>query len=304
MSFWTLEVPVVDLAGQQSSRLPDHWQASALPNSHEAAQTVYDENAQAPKSDENGELGQRIEALAGEVKERLEGTSVYLVGMMGSGKSTVGKMVGGALNYPFLDTDSLIESSAKCSIPEIFASDGEDAFRELETQVLQQLMPHKEVVVATGGGAVVRAVNWGYLHHGIVVWLDGPPELLARRAVGDGTAKRPMLAQGGAAAQEGGGEYEAMVARIQCLLQQRGERYAAADLRVSLAAGPGAAPDTGAPAAVVTWRLLHALNERLKADAAERKAASEAEITITQEGLPPGMRVVPPVDREGAAPAA
>lgn len=55
--------------------------------------------------------------------------------------------------------------------------------------------------MATGGGAVVRGVNWGYLHHGIVVWLDGPPELLARRAVGDGTAKRPMLAQAGGAAQ-------------------------------------------------------------------------------------------------------
>lgn len=55
--------------------------------------------------------------------------------------------------------------------------------------------------MATGGGAVVRHVNWAYLHHGIVVWLDGPPELLARRAVGDGTAKRPMLAQAGAAAQ-------------------------------------------------------------------------------------------------------
>ena len=55
--------------------------------------------------------------------------------------------------------------------------------------------------MATGGGAVVRGVNWGYLHHGIVVWLDGPTELLARRAVGDGTAKRPMLAQAGAAAQ-------------------------------------------------------------------------------------------------------
>ena len=62
-------------------------------------------------------------------------------------------------------------------------------------------MPYKEVVVATGGGAVVRHVNWGFLHHGIVVWLDGPPELLARRAVGDGTAKRPMLAQADGAAQ-------------------------------------------------------------------------------------------------------
>lgn len=55
-------------------------------------------------------------------------------------------------------------------------------------------MPFKEVVVATGGGAVVRPENWGYLHHGIVVWLTGTPELLARRALRDGVAQRPMLA--------------------------------------------------------------------------------------------------------------
>ena len=57
----------------------------------------------------------------------------------------------------------------------------------------QELMPFKEVVVATGGGAVTRRVNWGYMQHGVVTWLSGPPALLARRAVSDGPGSRPML---------------------------------------------------------------------------------------------------------------
>ena len=62
----------------------------------------------------------------------------------------MGKKVGAALGYPFLDTDTLIETSAKCSIPEIFASDGEDAFRELETQVLQAGAPLTTCLSYTG----------------------------------------------------------------------------------------------------------------------------------------------------------
>ena len=64
-------------------------------------------------------------------------------------------------------------------------------------------MPHKGVVVSTGGGAVVRQQNWGYMHHGVVVWLSGEPELLARRALRDGISSRPMLAQGGGAEEVG-----------------------------------------------------------------------------------------------------
>jgi shikimate kinase len=57
----------------------------------------------------------------------------------------------------------------------------------------QELMPFKAVVVSTGGGAVARRQNWGFMQHGVVVWLTGPPELLARRALRDGTASRPLL---------------------------------------------------------------------------------------------------------------
>ena len=71
--------------------------------------------------------------------ERLQGTNLYLVGMMGSGKSTVGPLLAKALGYRFLDADAVISQAAGCSIPEIFERDGEEGFRRLERQVLQQL---------------------------------------------------------------------------------------------------------------------------------------------------------------------
>lgn len=77
-----------------------------------------------------------LQELAAEVHELLQGNSLYLVGMMGSGKSTVGRLVGKALKYPMLDTDALIEQSSKASVSEIFAEEGEDAFRDMETEVL------------------------------------------------------------------------------------------------------------------------------------------------------------------------
>lgn len=82
------------------------------------------------------------QSLAEEVAELLQGTSIYLVGMMGSGKSTLGRLVGKALKYPLLDTDALIEQSTKSSISEIFAQEGEEAFRDLETDVLQVWFQH------------------------------------------------------------------------------------------------------------------------------------------------------------------
>eukprot|EP00891_Asterochloris_glomerata_P004392 jgi/Astpho2/4392/gw1.00067.507.1_t len=113
--------------------------------------------------------------------------------MMGSGKSTVGRLIGKVLKYPLLDTDALIEESTSRTVAEIFEQEGEESFRELETSVLKELMPFAKCVVATGGGAVIRRSNWGYMQHGVVIWLDGPPELLASRVVGDGIAQRPLV---------------------------------------------------------------------------------------------------------------
>ncbi len=63
-------------------------------------------------------------------------------------------------------------------------------------------MPFKAVVVSTGGGVVVSKQNWGYMQHGVVIWLTGPPELLSRRALRDGTQSRPLLSQSSAGSDE------------------------------------------------------------------------------------------------------
>lgn len=75
--------------------------------------------------------------MAEQVEKELQGTSLYLVGMMGSGKSTVGRLLGKSLQYPLLDTDAIIEQSTKRTVSEIFAEEGEEAFRDMETDVLK-----------------------------------------------------------------------------------------------------------------------------------------------------------------------
>lgn len=82
-------------------------------------------------------------------------TNIFLIGMMGAGKSTVGKLLAQKINYNFLDTDPLIEQCVGKSIPEIFTNDSENTFRDLEQQVLAQVSAHTRLVVATGGGIVM-----------------------------------------------------------------------------------------------------------------------------------------------------
>jgi shikimate kinase len=224
------------------------------------------------------ELTRQIEQAACAAVGSLQGTSIYLVGMMGSGKSTVGKMLSQALGYCFFDTDALIEQLAGKNIPEIFAQDGEQDFRSIETQVLQELAPFKNCVISTGGGAPTKAENWGHMQGGISVWLNGPPELLASRVMRDGTENRPLLSN-----PEG---YEATIERLRGLLDERYECYSFADLTVSLEGGHG----TGAPAAVIAHRVLAAINDRIARDTAWREERKNFE--VVNEDLPPTMRVV------------
>ncbi len=125
---------------------------------------------------------------------RLQGVNLYLIGMMGAGKSTTGRALAETLGYGFVDSDAVIEQVAGQAITEIFAQAGEAQFRQLESQVLAELSQYHHLVVATGGGMVLEPMNWSYLRHGLVIWLNVPiPELVKRLAA---DTSRPLLADG------------------------------------------------------------------------------------------------------------
>lgn len=157
-----------------------------------------------------------------QVNDLLQGINVFLIGMMGVGKTTVGHLLAEKLGYRFVDTDVLIEKVAGKTINEIFYEDGEESFRELEAQVLSNLSAYSKFVIATGGGIVIRQLNWSYLHHGLVVWLDAPVQVLLDRLQDDTT--RPLLQTPNPAQA------------LQTLLDQRRSRYAEADLRILITA--------------------------------------------------------------------
>lgn len=136
----------------------------------------------------------KLQQLAQEVEPMMEGTGIFLVGMMGCGKSTVADELAKALGYSKLDSDDVIEKVAEKRIPQIFEDDGEDGFRQLENSVLQELTAFKRCVISTGGGAASNANNWMHLQNGIVVFLDVHVDKLTERVLADGAAStRPML---------------------------------------------------------------------------------------------------------------
>ena len=126
------------------------------------------------------------------LKEKLGGRNIFLIGMMGSGKSKTGPYLARIINYAFVDTDDVIEKAAKQSIAEIFEKDGEKVFRNLEKQVLKEISQHHSLVIATGGGLVTVPENWGILHQGIVIWLDLDLQRSIERIEND-IKKRPLL---------------------------------------------------------------------------------------------------------------
>ena len=130
----------------QAKRASEIWQDKAIPHSETS----------------------RIEALL-----RADMLNIVLVGMPGCGKSTVAAALGAALGREVCDSDALIEELAGMPIPEIFATEGEDTFRRLETQAITQLSKRSGIILATGGGCVTRAENYPLLHqNGTVFWLQ------------------------------------------------------------------------------------------------------------------------------------
>ncbi len=129
------------------------------------------------------------------LKEKLGGRNIFLIGMMGSGKSQTGPVLAKMINYAFVDTDDVIEKASKQSISSIFEKDGEKVFRDVEKQVLQEISQHHSLVIATGGGLVTLPENWGILHQGIVIWLDLDLKRSIKRLERD-KKNRPLLIGG------------------------------------------------------------------------------------------------------------
>ena len=116
---------------------------------------------------------------------------LYLVGFMGAGKTTVARAVGARLGWRVEDIDLRIEARERRSVAQIFAQSGEPYFRQAERQILSELLPLREIVVATGGGTFVEPDNRALmLADGAVAWLDVPLARLLERIPADG--RRPL----------------------------------------------------------------------------------------------------------------
>jgi len=121
-----------------------------------------------------------------------QGQPIVLIGLMGVGKSTVGRRLAMRLNLPFVDADSEIEAAAGMSIADIFDRFGEEYFRDGERRVISRLIDGTPKVIATGGGAFINAeTRTLILDHAIAVWLDANPRILAERVKRRDT--RPLL---------------------------------------------------------------------------------------------------------------
>ncbi len=108
--------------------------------------------------------------------------NLALVGFMGTGKSSVGRLAAEALQFEFVDTDALIESESGLTVEEIFRQQGEPAFRQLERQIVQNLEQRDKTIIATGGGLVADPANLASLKsHALVVCLWASPEIIWER---------------------------------------------------------------------------------------------------------------------------
>lgn len=146
--------------------------------------------------------------------------SIFLIGFMGSGKSTVARILGEQLQRPVIDLDARIVSRSRCSIATIFRDQGESHFRELETEALRSLDPAQICIVATGGGIVGKEENWLLMRQrGITIYLNAEWKTLIPRL--QGSDERPL------ANPEQGWE------AVQQLFERRLPLYAKSDLTVN-----------------------------------------------------------------------
>jgi shikimate kinase len=146
--------------------------------------------------------------------------NIALIGFMGTGKSSVGRLVASQLHFTFVDTDELIESRAGRSISEIFAEAGEPAFRQIERQVVEELARTHRMVISSGGGLAAQPDNLASLkEHALIVCLWASPEVIWERVRHQ--SHRPLL------------QDPDPMARIRALLAAREPFYRQADVLVN-----------------------------------------------------------------------
>jgi shikimate kinase len=120
-------------------------------------------------------------------------TRIFLIGFMGSGKSTLGSQLARRLDYQFVDMDQLIEDTAEMSIPEIFDEHGEEVFRKWEHDILLELCQRDKLVISTGGGVPCHSGNMDLMNsHGNTIYLRLSPEALLSRLIKSRT-ERPLI---------------------------------------------------------------------------------------------------------------
>lgn len=147
--------------------------------------------------------------------------NVILIGFMGVGKTSLGRLLATKLGRAFIDLDEKIENDAKLSIPEIFEKYGEKHFRELEKAAVREVSQRRNIVIATGGGTVKDAENLQLLKDsGVIVCLTTEPEEILRRTAKRG--ERPVL--------DGGGNER--LETIKKLLTERQQFYSQADFQI------------------------------------------------------------------------
>lgn len=175
------------------------------------------------------------------IRARLGDRSAVLIGMMGAGKSSVGRRLAARLGLPFVDADTEIEAAAGCSISEIFELHGEGHFREGERKVIARLLESGPQVLATGGGAWMNDVTRGNIAaRGISIWLRADLDVLLRRV--KRRTNRPLL------------DVEDVDAALRRLVDERYPVYGRADVTVH---------SRDVPHDVVVDEILEALDRRL-----------------------------------------
>lgn len=164
---------------------------------------------------------------------------LLLTGFMGSGKSTVGRIVADRLSWTFIDLDEAIEAATGTSVREIFTSDGETEFRRLERQALLSVLEGERIVVATGGGTLAQpAVVESAQSEVVIVWLDVPLDVIEGRLKDGEREVRPLYRDS---------------ATVKDLYESRRPSYQVADIRVEI--GADDTPET------VADRIVHTLAE-------------------------------------------